>query len=416
VFNTYPFNFVLHGEIMNQCPLTLKELLPYASPTEALYIRALDTAGSERKAAKAIGRSRSTIRSAVLRARQKAARQGHAPEKDLNHPAPDGMMAETSTLFRRNKESGEDQVVLQWVKSKQDREKFQTFMIESAKAMSEDIPKTPAVKRQTKVVEADLCNLYVITDYHLGMKADAKETRTANGDWDMHIAEELLVRWFQEAIKLSPDAEKAVFGQIGDFLHWDGLDAVTPMSGHTLDADDRFDKLVNVTIRVIRRIVQMLLEKHETVHLIMAEGNHDMASSVWLRQMMSALYDNEPRITVDLSADPYYCYEFGENTLFFHHGHKKRVNNVDDVLVSKFRKEYGRTKFSHAHMGHLHHERVLETNLMTVEQHQTLAAKDSYASRGGWMANRCARAITYHAEFGKVMEHSISPEMLKAYT
>ena len=318
--------------------------------------------------------------------------------------------------MRLDPKTGEGTAVLQWQKNRQDHQKFASFMIETSKAMSEDIPKTQPIKRQTKMVNDDLLNLYVITDYHLGMKADAAETRDRQGSWDMKIAEDLLVRWFQEAIERSPDAHTGVFAQMGDFLHWDGLDAVTPTSGHILDVDDRFDKLVNITIRVIRRVTQMLLEKHERIHLIMAEGNHDLASSVWLRQMFDALYSDEPRITIDLSADPYYCYEFGDNTLFFHHGHKKRVPNVDDVFVAKFRAEYGRTKFSHAHMGHLHHDRILETNLMTVEQHQTLAAKDSYAARGGWMAGRCARSITYHRNFGKVQEYSISPEMIGAWT
>jgi len=380
-------------------PLSLEQLIPYASTMEAKYLQAIIKEGSQRKAALVLGRSKSTVQSAVERVRMKAARRGAAPELGLHYPAPAGMQAESSIL-----RDAQGNIKLSWTKNRQDREQFMEAMIAAADAMSSDIPKEKPVKPQSIIVpDADLLNLFVITDYHLGMKCDAEETQVENGNWDMHIAEDLLVRWFGEAIKYSPDAETAVFAQLGDFLHWDGLDAVTPMSGHVLDADDRFQKLVHVSIRVLRRVIRMLLEKHDHVYMIMAEGNHDMASSVWLREMFGALYDNEPRITVDMNPDPYYCHEFGDNTLFFHHGHKKRVNNVDDVFVAKFREAYGRTKFSHAHMGHLHHERVLETKLMTVEQHQTLASKDSYAARGGWMANRCARAITYHRNFGKVM-------------
>jgi hypothetical protein len=394
----------------------MSELAEYATDMERLYLTAIDAAnGNIRSAAKALGKSRGTLRSALRRVEAKAARRGHAPAKNLNHPAPEGFLAETSTLLRRNQQTGEDSVVLQWVKNKTDREEFRETMLKAAEAMSSDIPKAKPIKRKTKAVNTDLLNLYVITDYHLGMKADGEETRDANGNWDMAIAEDLLVRWFDEAIIRAPNSGDAVLCQLGDFLHWDGLDAVTPQSGHTLDADDRFDKLVQVAIRVLRRVISILLTKHAQVYVIMAEGNHDLASSVWLRQMFHAMYDNEPRVIVNTSADPYYCHEFGENTLFFHHGHKRKLNQLDHVLVAKFRDAYGRTKHTHAHTGHLHHERVLESNLMTVEQHQTLAAKDAYASRGGWMANRCARVITYHREYGKVEEHSISPEMLKAY-
>jgi hypothetical protein len=53
----------------------------------------------------------------------------------------------------------------------------------------------------------------------------------------------------------------------------------------------------------------MLLEKHERLHLIMADANHDPASEIWLREMFAAHYEDEPRITVDRSADNYYAFE-----------------------------------------------------------------------------------------------------------
>ena len=50
---------------------------------------------------------------------------------------------------------------------------------------------------------------------------------------------------------------------------------------------------------------------------------------------------------------------------------------------------------------------------MTLEQHRTLAPKDSYASRGGWISGRDAKVITYHSKYGEVGRLTISPEMLK---
>jgi hypothetical protein len=120
-------------------------------------------------------------------------------------------------------------------------------------------------------------------------------------------------------------------------------------------------------------------------------------------------------VTIDQSPDPYYCYEHGKTILFYHHGHKRRPSNISDVFVSKFKSQYGKSKFAYAHLGHMHHTDIKENNLMTVEQHRTLAAKDAYASRGGWLAGREAKVITYHKEFGKVGEIVITPEMVKSY-
>jgi hypothetical protein len=86
---------------------------------------------------------------------------------------------------------------------------------------------------------------------------------------------------------------------------------------------------------------------------------------------------------------------------------------VDDVFVAKFREVFGRTKYSYAHMGHMHHVDIKETNLMVVEQHRTLAAKDAYASRGGWLSGREASAITYHKDYGYTGRVVITPEMVK---
>ncbi|MNY75349.1 hypothetical protein D3C86_2146050 [compost metagenome] len=49
---------------------------------------------------------------------------------------------------------------------------------------------------------------------------------------------------------------------------------------------------------------------------------------------------------------------------------------------------------------------------MQLEQHRTLAAPDSHASRGGWMSGRDAKVITYHSQFGEVGRTTISYEML----
>jgi hypothetical protein len=156
----------------------------------------------------------------------------------------------------------------------------------------------------------------------------------------------------------------------------------------------------------------MMLEKHQTVHLVNCSGNHDLASSAWLREMLAAFYEDEPRVTVDTSPDVYYAYEFGKVSLFFHHGHRKKHGALSEVFAGKFREILGRTKYSYAHTGHLHHQRVDETSLMTIEQHNTLAAPDAYAAHGGWMSKRNAKVITYHKDYGEVSRLTISPEMI----
>lgn len=360
------------------------------------YEKAVRQYGSIRKASAALG-----IPDTTFRRRLAQAREHFALAK-----ADEGMVVRaTSTLT--DLRTGE--AVMQWVKASADAEAELEKQRAALAAMCEAIPREKPAK-PPKATIADLANCYVVTDYHFGQLSWPEETGAA---WDLQIAEDTLVNWFAAAIAQAPDAELGIFAQLGDFLHRDGMEAVTPTSGHLLDADSRFQKLVRVVIRSIRRIIAMLLDKHDRVRVLMAEGNHDLASSVWLREFLAALYEDEPRVTVDVSPDPYYCVEHGKTALFFHHGHKRKPTNVDTVFAAKFREVFGRTKHAYAHMGHLHHIDIKETNLMVVEQHRTLAAQDAYSSRLGWVSGRDAQVITYSKQHGEVGRVRVSSKMVE---
>lgn len=380
------------------------EYLPFCESDRQREIVTLRAQGvTVQSLSETLGVHKRNILMMCQRIKNRAARQGFSPEHDMVHTVPDGFKVKgTSTLYK------DGDPVIQWVKSDINQERQMELMREAIEALNEEIKPEPKVDAP-KVKKSQLCNMYVITDYHAGMLAWHEET---GADWDLQIAEDTLVNWFAQAIKLSPEADVGVFAQLGDFLHFDSLEAVTPASRHILDADTRFQKLVRTTIRVIRRVIRMLLEKYPKVHIKWCDANHDPASSAWMREFLTALYDQEPRIEVDNSADTYYCFEWGKTALFFHHGHKRKVANVDSVFAAKFREVFGRTEHAYAHMGHYHSVDVKETNLMLVTQHRTLAAPDAYASRGGWLSGRDAQVITYHKEYGQVGSQTISYKMI----
>ncbi|EDF0091280.1 metallophosphoesterase [Salmonella enterica] len=333
------------------------------------------------------------------------AKKGVGHGRDVSHLVPDGYKIKgTSSLVD---EFGNTK--LQWVKTDADAERQVELMRAVIDGMKSDITPVSSVPRPKKRLNEKLLNLYTVSDFHLGMLAWADES---GDDWDMKIAEDLFSRWFDAAFQKAPDAGVGVINLLGDFAHFDSLDAVTPASGHVLDADTRYQKLVRYMIRMVRRVVNMALVKHKNVHLLIVQGNHDESGMIWLAEMFNTLYDNEPRVFVDTSADVYKMVQHGKTTLFFHHGHKARFDAIEPVMIAKFRKAFGESVYSYAHVGHLHHQKIVESRNMIVEQHRTLAAKDAYASRGGWMSGRSANVITYSAECGEVARLTISPEML----
>lgn len=298
--------------------------------------------------------------------------------------------------------------IVEWIKTTEDSATAAAAMAATVAALKEDLPRAERVLPIPPSNEA-LLSQYTITDLHLGMLAWGEETRSA--DWDLQIAEKLIVDWFAAAIAQSPASALAVLAQLGDLLHHDAKVSVTPGHGHVLDADSRLQKMIRVAIRVIRQIVRMLLEKHGRVHVIMADANHDEAGGSWLRELFAALYEDEPRVTVETSPSTYVAVEHGLTSLFYHHGHKKKTAEVDRVFAGMFRELFGRTKFSYAHTGHKHSDELKTTNIMKVEQHETLAPPDNFGSN--WLSNRSAKVITYHKQFGEVGRITLTPEMVQ---
>jgi hypothetical protein len=298
--------------------------------------------------------------------------------------------------------------VIKWVKTAADADQQAAVFAATIEALKEDLPRV-AMTPPPAEVEADLLNQFVVTDSHFGMLAWREET---GADYDLRIAEQLLLDWFSAAIASAPKAHTAVLAQLGDLMHHDALESVTPAHKHVLDADSRLQKVIRVVIRTVRRIIDMLLQTHQRVHVVMASGNHDPASSAWLREMLAAMYENEPRVSVDNSPMLYYAYEWGGTALFYHHGHKSNIKTLDVKCAGIFRELFGRSKFAYCHHGHLHSDEGVKTDLMYVERHETLAAQDAYAAGGPWLSGRSAKRITYSKMFGEVSRNTMRPEMV----
>ena len=383
-----------------------EELYKYCTPRQKQVLEAIERLGSARAASAELGINIGGASETYTAVKRKAAKFGYAPEHDFTRPVPDGFIAKgVSTYYNaEGKPSG------QWVKASLSHEALVDAMREAIEGFKGDIDQASPIVAPVASDE-HLCNLYTFTDYHLGMLAWHKE---GGSDWNISIAERTIIAALQQMIEQSPKAHTAVINIQGDFLHTDGKTPVTPASKHVLDADSRFPKIRKSAIRVIRSMVNMSLHRHQEVHLIIAEGNHDEEASGWLADLFSVHYEEEPRVTVNDSVLPFYVFEWGNTMLGIHHGHKVKNESLPLLFAAQFPQEWGRTTRREIHCGHRHHRDEKEYNGVTVVQHPTLAARDAYAARGGWIADRAAWAITYHKKYGAVGRVMITTEMLEA--
>ena len=377
-------------------------------------LAAIDQTGTQDGAAALLGLNTRTISSRLKYYREGRSRENMYSDEyyaNKNKDAPprqrdDELFKGRSVLW--NPETGETK--LEWYKTDRDKQEQYEQLKVAVDALKDEIP-TAKPEPAPKSSNDDLCACYVLSDAHIGMLAFQEETGGEN--WDTDIAEDTLTKWIMAAVDAVPDAHTGLLIQLGDWLHFDGMVPETPASKHSLDTDTRFQLLVRVAIRTLRRVISLMLQKHQRVHVIMADANHDPASGAWLREMFAVLYADDPRITVDTSADTYYAFQWGKVSIFAHHGHKSKMSSLSSIFAGKFRELFGSTTYSYAHVGHLHHQALKEDTMMVTEQHSTLAAPDAYAAKHGYLSKRSASTIIYHKNFGEVGRTTIKPEMLK---
>lgn len=324
-----------------------------------------------------------------------------SPTTELDAVPAGYLLRGTSTLVNKD-----GQIINQWIKTARDPDQIQAMMEASIRAALADMPPLPPT-RPPEATLSDLCTLYTLTDCHVGMLAWGKET---GEPWNLDIAERCLIDAFTRLVLSSPPSTQCIVNQLGDFLHFDSMKPITPEHGHLLDADSRFQKMVWVAVRIIRRVIEVALLHHKEVWVKLNEGNHDPSASVWLRVMFAQLYENNPRVHVEQSPLPYVVHQHGKTLLGFHHGHLAKKVNLPQIFSARFRKQWGECPHVYIHTGHLHCVDEKEYPGAIVQQHPTLAAPDAYAARSGYISKRQATAITYHIETGEYCRHTVMPQ------
>jgi hypothetical protein len=382
----------------------LTGLVEFAAPKQRQILEARIAGESWAWIQNKYGVEAGNARKMIASLKRRASRLGWSPAHNMTHTVPEGYTVKgVSTLY-----DADGNVTQQWVKSQADRDRQMQILADRIEAGDTGFRPYKSTKAPAKTDDR-LLSLLTITDFHMGMYAWDAES---GEDWDLAISRQVFLDAVDSLIKASPPAGIGVLNQLGDFLHYDSLLAVTPSSGHILDADTRYGKLVDLTMSVMAEAVRMMLRRFARVHVIQAEGNHDQAGSIWLRKHIKHLFKDEPRVTVDDTEFPYHAYLHGETMLGFHHGHKVKMGQLHKLFSSepRYRAMWGQATHTYIHTGHYHHEKVIEDGGAIAEQHPTLAARDAYAARGGWVSRRGAKVITYDTIDGEVHRVTVRPK------
>jgi hypothetical protein len=317
---------------------------------------------------------------------------------------PDGIVTKVSTLY-----DADGEIKQQWVMEKpEDRDKLVLWR-EIAKGIASDIEPLPEAHMAHRGNEG-LMVCYPIGDLHLGMLSWSKETGT---DWDLKIGQRVFDLSTEYLIDTAPEADTALVAFLGDFMHYDSFEAVTPTGGNLLDADSRYPKMVRVALESARRVIERAASKHRNVRVIVEIGNHDLSGSVFMAEALHMLYSNNPCIIVDTSPSHFHYVEHGKVLIGTHHGHGPKPDKLPGIMAADRSEAWGRTKYRYWLTGHIHTQKQFEFPGCLVESFRVLAPQDAWASNKGYRSGRDMKAIVYHIDFGEVSRVTVNPEMFR---
>lgn len=248
--------------------------------------------------------------------------------------------------------------------------------------------------------DGDLMTLYPFGDWHLGMFAWGRETAA---NWDLKIAETTIVQAVRDLVSSAPPAAEAVVLGGGDLLHADNADNRTARSGHALDVDGRYPKVVEAAGRIKVAVIDAALSRHRLVRVRILPGNHDEHTAIAITYFLAAWYRNEPRVLVDTSPGLFWWHRFGLNLLGGTHGHTVKIDQMPAIMAHRRAEDWGATKHRFVHGFHLHHHRRIATELNGVicEVHQTPIPQDAWHFGAGFLSGRSVQCITYHRDKGE---------------
>jgi hypothetical protein len=382
-------------------------LKPYCTESQWRKILAFVEHGSSRKAAQALNVNKSTINRAIQATKIKAASGGWSPEADTKGLAPPGYRIKgKSTLLGPDKE-----VKLQWVKTTADLKVQHEQMLATIEESVEDLRGLSPTADHPPWSDDELLAVYPYGDPHVGLKAWGGPKGDAEANFDLKIAKQIMVEATQRLVTAAPPARHCLMISLGDFFHSD-TQSNTTRSGHQLDVDNRFPKVVDVGIHTQFALIQLALAKHQNVHVIIEIGNHDSHTAIFLARCINSVYHNEPRVTVDLSADRFHYFQFGQNLIGTHHGDLAKPDKLPGIMADRRAKEWGETKHRVWYTGHVHNQRRFDLPGCQVESFRILPPRDAWAQSMGYGAGRSMDCIIRHRTRGEISRHTVHADEL----
>ena len=362
-------------------------------------VEAFAQTGNKQAAADMLGWNVNTLKHRL----RLAARKGFAPEAGLSHPVAEGFVLKGYSHLTKTA-SGENI----WLKTEAIRERWEQAVfaaIENSATREINIPPP----RVNTFDGRDIIPWLNIGDAHIGMLAHKDEV---GQNFDIKIAKAEILQAAFDLIDMAPDCERMVINDLGDGTHYENMKGMTERSGHQLDFDSRFPKMIDAYLDIMESIIEKALHKARTVDVIINQGNHSETNDYWAARHFRRLYSRlgNNRINVLENASPFIGYRMGKTFVLVHHGHKVKPETLRQIMSTDFKIDWGESDFRYIDGGHIHHFSAKELGGAEWCSFNNLAPMDKHAHDGGWRSKQAMTLVLRSRSYGDIGRYKMPIE------
>ncbi len=158
---------------------------------------------------------------------------------------------------------------------------------------------------------------------------------------------------------------------------------------------------MKIAAMTLRYMVDIALERFETVYLYNARGNHDDNPAIGIALMLGFAYENNPRVIVPEAKGYFHYLEWGKWLWGMTHGDKANHRMLGDIMARDQKEAWGRTDFHWWMTGHFHKDHVFTLdNGAKVKICNPLVPPDGWHASMGYGGEQSMELITFRREGG----------------
>lgn len=256
-----------------------------------------------------------------------------------------------------------------------------------------------------------------IADLHFGRLCWYGDT---GNNYDYKIARDIYLTSISDVyhhllpLKEKHGIEKIIFPVGNDLVNSD-TPTKTTTAGTPQDTDVRWQKLIEKTIEIVVRGIDILKEI-APVEVVYVVSNHDEVTTFGIVMSLYAWYRNDNKVTVDISPlTRKYCL-LGKTLVCYAHGcyenpkkgTKNTLSGLAALMPVEAKELWAISEYREIHAAHLHTEQAIEErNGIIVRRISSPVAPDTWSYRTGYVGNvRKIQTFVYDKQRGLI--HTIN--------